>query len=236
MHSRRMDLIREVLNDGSSVGQIKRITSQFSFCADQDWLDSNIRTTSDLEPLGCLGDLGWYNIRFALWTMNYEMPQRVSGRMLTELGQENSPSSVPGEFSGELFFANGVSASFYCSFVTEHQQWVSISGNKGQMRLHDFVLPFFNGEVAFDVSQPVFHFNGCQFNMEHHKKRYAVHEYSNNMANSQETNLFRKFSDVVLTSKLDQHWPNIALQTQSVMDACLASARSDGKMMEIETP
>ena len=33
MHSRRLDRIREVLNDGESIGQIRRIVSQFSFAA-----------------------------------------------------------------------------------------------------------------------------------------------------------------------------------------------------------
>ena len=61
MHSKRLEVLRETLTDGS-IGEIRRINSQFSFNAGDDFLTGNIRMHSDLEPLGCLGDLGWYNI------------------------------------------------------------------------------------------------------------------------------------------------------------------------------
>lgn len=70
MHSARLPKMRAVLDDGASIGAIRRITSSFSFCAAPDFFAGNIRARSELEPLGCLGDLGWYNIRFALWAMN----------------------------------------------------------------------------------------------------------------------------------------------------------------------
>ena len=44
----------------TSVGQIKRIASQFTFGGAEEFFQRNIRTHSGLEPLGCLGDLGWY--------------------------------------------------------------------------------------------------------------------------------------------------------------------------------
>ena len=59
MHSRRFDQIREVINDGKSIGQIRRIVAQFSFGATPEFFQGNIRAHSGLEPLGCLGDLGW---------------------------------------------------------------------------------------------------------------------------------------------------------------------------------
>ncbi|MCB0676336.1 MAG: hypothetical protein KDC30_06610, partial [Saprospiraceae bacterium] len=67
MHSDRLQRMREVLDDGHTIGNIKRIASQFSFLAPEDFLTGNIRVSSELEPLGCLGDLGWYTIRFSLW-------------------------------------------------------------------------------------------------------------------------------------------------------------------------
>ena len=62
MHSRRMDSIRKILDDGQSVGPLKRITSQFSFGAASEFFASNIRAHSELEPLGCLGD--WVGTTF----------------------------------------------------------------------------------------------------------------------------------------------------------------------------
>ena len=233
MHSRRMRRIREVLDDGCSLGDIKRITSQFSFAAPEDWVQSNIRTSSELEPLGCLGDLGWYNIRFSLWTMNWQMPQCVTGRMLQQRGRDDSPAPVPMEMSGELIFSHGVSAGFYCSFLTENQQWANVSGTKGFVLVPDFVLPYYGSEVGFEVNQAAFEIAGCDFNMENHTRREAVFEYSSGTSNSQEANLFRNFAQLALSGQPDVHWGNIALQTQQVLDACLQSARSGSREVEL---
>lgn len=233
MHSGRLARLRETLDDGGSVGQIRRIASQFSFRAADDWIAGNIRTNSDLERFGCLGDLGWYNIRFTLWAMNYQIPTRVTGRILKELGRGDSPAPVPVEFSGELFFPGDVSASFYCSFVTDHQQWVNISGTGGYVYLDDFVLPFFGNEVAFQIANSVFDIAGCDFNMERHNRRVAVAEYASGNPNAQETNLFRNFAALALSGTPDPSWAQIALQTQQVMEACLQSAQSDSSVISV---
>ena len=38
MHSRRLDKIREILEDGDSIGRIRRINTLFSFCAPEEFL------------------------------------------------------------------------------------------------------------------------------------------------------------------------------------------------------
>lgn len=232
MHSQRLPLLRQTLDDGRSVGKVLRITSQFSFKASDDFLSSNIRVNRSLEPLGCLGDLGWYNIRFSLWTMNEQLPERVSGRLLAAHG--TGAEAVPLEFSGELFFPEGTSASFYSSFKTENQQWGHISGTQGWAYLQDFVLPFFGSEASFEVNAPIFRVHGLDFNMESHPVRHAVHEYSNGTPVAQETNMIRTFAGMVKSGKLDPHWGEIALKTQLVMDACLQSAQNDGKLVAIQ--
>ncbi|MEZ6065812.1 MAG: Gfo/Idh/MocA family oxidoreductase [Planctomycetaceae bacterium] len=228
MHSARMPRMREVLDEGSTVGEIRRITTQFSFRAPDEFLRENIRMSSELEPHGCLGDLGWYTIRFALWAMRYELPRAVTGRMLSQQGRADSPEAVPMEFSGELLFDGGVSAGFYCSFLTEHQQWVNISGSKGQIALNDFVLPWYGNELEFHGENARFVVDGCEFRMERHQRIHRLEEYSNSHATSQETNLFRTFGELVMSGTVDGHWPMVSLRTQQVMDACLTSARQGG--------
>ena len=120
---------------------------------------------SDLEPHGCLGDLGWYTIRFILWVMQYATPRAVTGRLLNSSGRSDSPCPVPTEFTGQLFFED-VSASFYCSFLTEHQQLAHVSGSKGNLRIDDFVLPFFGNRLQFQSSNAVFDCDICDFRME----------------------------------------------------------------------
>ena len=234
MHSARLAAMRAVLDDGESVGEIRRIASQFSFCADDSWVQSNIRASSQLEPAGCLGDLGWYTIRIILWAMNYELPTEVRGRILNGVQRPDSDQMVPLEFQGELHFANGVSATFYNSFRTNHQQWAHVSGTKGYLTLTDFVLPYYGNEVSWEVGRHRFMADGCYFNMERTLEQHRMFEYSNNHPTAQETTLFRTFSDLVLTGRRDPFWPEAALKTQQVLDAALKSAISNSAPTAIE--
>lgn len=223
MHSARLPKLREVLDDGTSVGHIRRIVAQFSFLGSDDFLKSNIRISQELEPLGCLGDLGWYTIRFALWTMKYQMPVSVVGRMIDSMN-----GGVPTEFSAELVFPGNVTASMYCSFLTENHQWANISGTKGYAHVRDFVLPFFSSHADFTVTNATYQHIGCDFNSEDRTRTVCVPEYASGAHNSQETNMVRTFSDLVLGGRVDEAWGEIALKTQRVLDACLQSARNNG--------
>ena len=240
MHSQRMTAIRKALDEPQYVGKIKRITSQFSFCADESFKQSNIRTDSRMEPQGCLGDLGWYTIRFGLWVMNYELPREVTGRILAEHHREESPEAVPMEFSGEMFFDNGISAGFYNSFLTQHQQWANISGDNGLLHVFDFVLPYDNSsnqnnnQLEFLLSNSDFVVDGCDFAMKNQSQTVALEESSHSTENSQETRLFKNFNDLVNNESVDPLLPEISLKTQKVMDACLQSARNGSEPVVVE--
>jgi len=225
MHSRRLEEIRRVLDEGELLGDLKRIASQFSFYGGEDFESENIRLDPELEPMGSLGDLGWYCARFILWTMRYEMPLAIRARMIRESGRGGA---VPVTLSAELVFERGVTASLFCSFETEHQQWVHLSGTKGNLHVPDFVLPFHGPELAFTVERSRFEIDGCDFSMERHPQRFAVREYGNSHPTSQEARLFRRFGELVLGGQPDPHWPAISLKTQKVLDACLLSARDGG--------
>jgi len=209
MHNRRLDQIRAVLDDGASVGPLKRITSHFSFLGSDEFLRGNIRVDGALEPFGCLGDLGWYCIRFALWTMNWQMPGGVHGRAISRA--RNNSSGVPLEFSGELFFDGGVSSGFYCSFLTAYRNCAEINGTKGHLRLADFVMPAAGSKTAFEVND-----------------RAVPSDHSaDDPTMAQETNMIRNFANQILSGKLNDEWPMWALKTQKVLDACHEAARHD---------
>jgi predicted dehydrogenase len=228
MHSRRLEAIRQVLDDNKTIGPIRRVSSAFNFNAPEEFFASNIRVDRSLEPHGCLGDLGWYCIRFALWAMKWELPQKVSGRMLASTAEQ-----VPTEFSGELFFLGGASHSFYCSFITDLRQTVQISGPGGCLEMHDFVLPFFGCEAGFETWNPSHQVRGCEFTLEPNCRRWSVREYSNSHPTAQETNQFRNFVDQVRSGSLNEAWPDMALKTQQVMQACRDSALNEGKIVQI---
>jgi predicted dehydrogenase len=221
MHNRRLDQIRETLNDGNSVGQIKRITSHFSFLGSEDFMRANIRASRALEPAGCLGDLGWYCLRFALWAMNGQMPIRVDGKIISRAA--NNPDGVPVEFSGELFFDGGVSSGFYCSFLAANQQTVTITGTKGLLKVPDFVNPF-RGEPAFETFKVEFHSDGGNSFAQPVSQKFPHTESGDNPAVAQEANMFRNFANQIFSGKLNDDWPEIALKTQQVQDDCLAAA------------
>lgn len=219
MHSARLDRLREVLLSPSQIGTLRRIACQFSFAGNDDFAKGNIRVNSHLEPFGCLGDLGWYCIRFILWVNDMEMPTRIAGRTISKLKGDGSDNEVPGEFSADLDFANGSTASFYCSFVTRDQQWAHISGTAGSAKLDDFVLPFFGSEVSFETSQPQFDVNGCSFHMKNRVEKHRVYEYDSGFAPAQEINMFERFQKIVESKTLEPSWGEICLKTQRVMDA-----------------
>jgi predicted dehydrogenase len=134
--------------------------------------------------------------------MNWQMPDRVEGKIISRA--ENDSSGVPLEFSAELFFDSGVSAGFYCSFLTAYRQWVDVSGVRGHLRVPDFVLPVADGNLAFEVNDRIV--------------------TTDSAWGAQQVNMFENFANQIFSGKLNDEWPVWALKTQKVVDACFDSA------------
>lgn len=211
MHNPRTDRVRHILDDGRSIGPIKRITSNFSFHLPESSYRSDIRIHSELEPLGCLGDVGWYCIRFALWAMNWKMPREVHGRSLAAARAGRGLAPVPVDFSGELIFDEDASAAFYCSFVAGYQNWVHVSGEKGSMVIPDFTKPASDHEPSFELNQKEVRVKCCHCRGGH----TAGGRFS------QQAFMIRNFSNQIRSGKLNADWPRWALRTQEVVDRCL---------------
>ncbi len=199
MHDPRYAGLRGILDDGLTVGPVKRITSAFSFRGDGDFTGNDIRSLTALEPAGCLGDLGWYCLRASLWAMRWELPHRVSGRVLESAGEAIM------EFSGELDFPEGASAAFHCSFLSPDQQWINISGTKGNLRVADFVLPVPENDTDWE--------SGWQ----------RVPRVKLEMSSA--SRMFARFATEARKPAPDPRWAEVAIKTQLVQDACLLSAR-----------
>ncbi len=229
MHSARIRRLREVLQDGTSVGEIRHVASAVSFLGGDDFLLSNIRSDPRLEPFGCLGDLGWYCIRVTLLVLNWQLPNSVSAHMHRAIGDDSGKSYVPFELTAELSFDQGVSASFYCSFVAGLQEWVTIAGTRGYLLCDDFMLPRNSRDATFSTKQSTFEKSRLDFQMEHRDRHYTVPEKASSHANAQETNMFRHFSQLILEGRREACWGDYSLRTQQVMDACLQSALQEGQ-------
>jgi predicted dehydrogenase len=226
MHSPRLPAVRKVLDDGKSLGGIRRISSAFNFLGHGNFFRASIRTDGALEPAGCLGDLGWYNIRFSLWAMNWQLPHTVTGKILSQSAATGGRVPAPTEFSGELFFDGGVSAGFYCSFVAQFQQWVVVSGEKGYLRMPDFV------HVR---NAPAFEVNGTEVRVKVPgavRRPPSADPLEMGHATAQDTWMWRNYAKQIATGKLNKDWPMWSLKTQIVLDACLKAGRI-GKPVKI---
>ena len=219
MHSPRLARVREILDDGKSTGPVRRISSAFSFHQGGNFFRDNIRINGALEPAGCLGDLGWYCIRFALWTMNWKMPRVVTGKILSQSPKLRNRPPAPTEFSGELIFDRNISAGFYCSFLAGFQEWIHVSGRDGWLRLPDFVHPFDSHRPAFEVNRREVRAGSGP------KCPRGADPMAQGHPTAQDTRMFRNFASQIFSGKLNGDWPMWALKTQHVMDACFEAAR-----------
>ena len=227
-HSRRLLEVCGTLRAGNELGKLRRISTHFSFSSDDSFQQSNIRTDSVLEPHGCLGDLGWYCIRLTLWAAGLQMPTQLSARTLTWLSGQDSEGEVPGEFSAELRFPDGLSAALYCSFLTVNQQTVLLSGDRGYLSIDDFVLPFYDAEASWVVHQHVLEIDNCRWNFRRHADRKAIAEYPSGEPNAAEVNMVRRFGQCALSGQLDPLYPELTLKTQRILDACRRSDAAGG--------
>ena len=70
---------------------------------------------------------------------------------------------------------------------------------------------------------------GCDFDMKPETRRGAMTEPSHGRPGAQEVNLFRNFAAAVRSGRRNELWPEIALKTQQLVNACLESANAEGK-------
>lgn len=217
MHSPRMAEIRKVLNDGKSIGSIRRISSAFTFYPGEEFFNTNIRANGSLEPTGCLGDLGWYCIRFALWVLNWQMPVEVGGRVLSKSANLPGRPPAPTEFSAELYYNGGLSVEFYCAFRTAKQQWVHVSGQNGWLLLPDFIHPYDSYEPAINVNEQTIRVEGIPCPPGNDQAEFGH-------ATAQDTLMFRNFANQIFSGHLNQEWPMWSLRTQMILDACYQAA------------
>lgn len=222
MHNERLSAIKEVLEAGERLGRLRRIESCFSFFGEDDF-SSNIRINSKLEPLGALGDLGWYCVRMSICCFQGEAPFKVRATLLEE------KDGVPVDLRGDLFFGDSRTASFHCSFNTTLEQSCRISGTKGVLRVDDFVLPCDGREATYTLSRQEDFQEGGHFST----RSFCDEVKVPGEGVSQKTLLFRNFGELVLSGETDSYWPEISMLTQRVMDALMESSRAGGAYVEL---
>jgi len=222
MHHDRTVGMQEVLADTALLGEARHVNSTFTipFGNDPEWAGSNIRMKGDSEPLGCFGDLGWYNIRLTEVAFNYADPEAVSCQFLQETDE-----GVPVYGIATMKYPGGRIGRFECSFVHALRQWGEIVGTEAWMDFPDFVVTNEKSQASFTVSKSTIGDRAITL-----PREVLLEKKFGDCV--QHTRLIEKMSEIVVSGKLDEFWPKVSLQTQTILGACFTSARQGGAWVD----
>ncbi|KAL3504625.1 hypothetical protein ACH5RR_034466 [Cinchona calisaya] len=228
MHHPRTLEMKEFLSDPQRFGQLKSLHSIFSYVGGPDFLTNDIRIKPDLDALGALGDTGWYCIRAILWATDYQLPKIATALPDPEFNE----SGVILSCGASLRWEDGKIATFYCSFLTNLTMDIRLLGTNGNLRVHDFVIPFKENAAPFYVTSNSRYIElslGCD-------PPPSEHVIATDLP--QEALMVKEFASLVggikgLGSKPEKKWPNISRKTQVVIDAVKASIDKGFEPVEV---
>ncbi|XP_011100831.1 uncharacterized oxidoreductase At4g09670-like [Sesamum indicum] len=228
MHHPRTAKMREFLSDNSMFGELKSVLSCFTFAADKDFLENDIRVKPDLDALGALGDVGWYCIRSILWAVDFELPKSV----LALRGTVLNSSGVILACSASLLWEDGKTATFHCSFLANLTMDVTVVGTNGTLHFHDFVIPFEEKKASFSTSIK----SGFNELVTGWEPKPSQHTVTTELP--QEALMLSEFSRLVGSIKFEnakpeKKWPMLSRKTQLVLDAVKASIERGYETVEV---
>lgn len=129
---------------------IGAVTLHESSCAFNLKDRSNIRYNTELEPMGAIGDVGWYNMRAAVECLpeglKLESVQAVLRR------DKETGAAIGGD--GELRFEGGVRSKWSCGFdATQSSMHIHIEGDSGQIEMPGFLFQERDNSARLEVHQ-----------------------------------------------------------------------------------
>ena len=208
---------------------LARVVTAFSFAGDAAFFAGNIRTSPLLEPLGCLGDLGQYCIRFGLWAFGWELPATVRA-----VAHQVNGGGVPMDATATFVWPGGGPGGaprtllVDCSFTTAFRQWAEVAGGTGVLRLNDFVISRTHEETEFHT---VLHpgLNGA------HSRVVGVATRHGSGGN-QEAAMWAAFAGAARGRGFVPAWAAHSLATQACLDAAMASMAAGGAEVAVVAP
>ncbi|KAK9073031.1 hypothetical protein SSX86_007353 [Deinandra increscens subsp. villosa] len=226
MHNPRTVKMKEFLSDPAKFGELRSVQSIFTFTADQDFLENDIRVKPDLDALGSLGDTGWYCIRAILWANDFNLPKSVTalpGTIFNKAGVIISCGAA-------LQWEGGKVATFHCSFLANLTMSITASGTKGSLHVNDFVIPFEENQSSFSTATE----SGFNELVTGWVPIPSQHTVMTDLP--QEVRMVTEFSRLVKAVKNDgavaeKMWPTLSRKTQLVIDAVKASIDKGGEAL-----
>lgn len=218
-HHMRMKTLLAPSLLADKIGEPRHVDVTFSFYSGEDWLLTDIRTKSALEPLGVMGDLGVYVVRFGLMVFEHEDVVTVQSLVI-----KRSFEGVPTEMTGTVVFTHGKVLTFFISFHTTSISRATINGARGTAEILDFVTPDSpeKAEIRFTTVVRT----GTD------TKARTTETVVVPTARPQECEMVSFFSNQVLRLATDpdqacwdmNRWMLLCLRTSKLMDALLAAA------------
>uniref|UniRef100_A0A0E0EXJ3 Uncharacterized protein n=1 Tax=Oryza meridionalis TaxID=40149 RepID=A0A0E0EXJ3_9ORYZ len=249
MHHPRTAKMRELVADKATTGdvrvpfshmkgpqdnengyQARKINSLFSFRANEEFLQNDIRVKPDLDALGALGDAGWYSIRAILWAVDYELPKTV----IALRNPVRNQAGVLLACGATMYWGDGKIATFNCSFLTNLTMDMTIVGTNGTLHVTDFVIPYEEKSAAFNMASKS-KFAELHIGWDPLPSKHVV---STDLP--QEALMVQEFSRLVQNirdagGKPEGKWPAITRKTQVVMDAVKTSIDNEFGPVDISS-
>lgn len=204
VHHPRTHQIRKQKAD--AIGWAWSVASAFQFnLADK----GNIRYNPEFEPMGAVGDAGWYNMRAAV---EYLAPDARLQSADAHLRRDNETGAVVSG-SGVLRFTDGSTSTWNCGFDSGAVVMdLRISGTRGCLSLDDFL-----GESSDGSADYLHRVDGWGPD-----SRSSIVEVDSSLPGS--ALMFENFAAIVAEPSLREQWANASIRTQTLLDAVWRSA------------
>ena len=208
-HPRTLDIRA---NREARLGFVWSVASAFQFnLADR----GNIRFNPELEPMGAIGDAGWYNMRAAV---EYLAPDVVLDTVSSHLRRDpETGAAISG--TGVLDFTDGSTSTWNCGFDSGAVVMdLRITGTEGVINIDDFLGQNPDGSADF-----LYRKGGWG--------RGSSDEITIPSAKPGAALMFEDLASAAADPTLREHWMTATERTQALLDAAwlgaLDSERND---------
>jgi predicted dehydrogenase len=148
VHHPRTFAVRDALPD--KVGTPAELATCFQFFLSDS---SNIRLNPTLEPLGAIGDAGWYNMRAA----NEYISPDADIADVSAFARRHPETGAVVSASGLIVFTDDSTTTFHCGFDSAALNMdLRIAGSKGQISMYDFIANRGDGNASYVLRQQGF--------------------------------------------------------------------------------
>lgn len=224
LHSNRTLHLENLIRQQKKIGKVQRVISSFTFMAENEqWLNGgNGRTDSKREPMGCLGDQGWYPLGAILWAFNYETP--IKAQMTWH--QLNTVDTIVAGI-GTLWFSDNRVASFDFGATQPHRQQFEVIGDTGCIRIEDHV----GGQGRSGDFQAYFknYTGSTDYKIDDLSGKESIEKVD---GSNHTVKMIEDFSDMVMKG-VNYEWANRSLVMHRVMLAIYKSAMNNNSIEEV---